>query len=340
MITSRTGLFLTTLGLASFGLFGCSAAAEGERSRDIDQEGEGAIVGGSPATKYEESVLINMMNYGQITSACSGSVIAPNVVLTAGHCVHGFDGWEIIAPFANGQTATSSKADTYDWNDDSGSVNPDQHDVGLIILDSEIKLSEYPSIADKPVKFGSNVVNIGRIDNGNFSDSELYVSDPHAVFDGVEIGYPYSYGSDEIIQSGDSGGPVEIPGASPHVIVAVNSGAGGGTEILARVDLVFDWIQKTVQEGGGNITPDDPNDGGDPNDPNNDPNNPDDPGNSDPSDPGVDPGGDCGGIGYEGKCEDDGSVLWCEEGQLYKMDCLSMGSWCVTLPWDGWSDCL
>ena len=356
MITSRTGLLVSTLGLLSLGLFGCSAAVTAPEERDLESHAEDAdaILGGSPATAYPESVLVNMMNYGQITSACSGSLIAPNVVLTAGHCVHGFDGWQVVAPFAGFQKAQSSKGATYDWKDDSGYVNPDQHDVGLIILDSPIQIDEYPSVADKPVSFGSKVVNIGRIDNGYFSDSELFVSDPHEVWDGASDGFPYSYGADEVIQSGDSGGPVEIPGAKPHVIVAVNSGGGGGSEILARVDLVFDWIKLTVESGGSNVTPDDPNDGGDPNNPDNDPGGvPDDPGvcpggdgicpdcPDGSCDPGAGPGGgDCGDIGYEGACTDDGSLLYCEDGELVGIDCPSYGSWCVTIPGVDWSDCL
>jgi hypothetical protein len=50
-------------------------------------------------------------------------------------------------------------------------------------------------------------------------------------------GYPYAYASQEIIESGDSGGPVVLPGAAPHTIVAVNSGAGNG-QIMARTDAV------------------------------------------------------------------------------------------------------
>lgn len=339
MITIRSCFAaLSMLGLVSLALGGCSAATTAPHEREEDGEEVGAIIGGSPANEYKEAVLINMMQGGQVTSACSGSVIAPNVVLTAGHCVHGFDGWQIIAPFAGNQEAMSNNGVTFDWKNDSEFVDPNQHDVGLIILSSKIDLAEYPQIASQPVQFGSEVVNIGRIDNGDFSDSALFVSKPHAVYDGAQDGFPYSYGADEIIQSGDSGGPVEIPGAAPHTIVAVNSGAGGGSEVLARVDLVFDWIQKTVQDAGSNITPNDPNnnppDPQDPNDPNVDPNDP----NVDPNDPGVDPGDACQGVGYEGACMDDGSVIWCEDGKLQGLDCPSMGSWCVKI--GDWSDCL
>jgi hypothetical protein len=162
------------------------------------------------------------------------------------------------------------------------------------------------------------------------------VSAAHAVYDGAQDGFPYSYGAEEIIQSGDSGGPVEVPGASPHAIVAVNSGAGGGSEVLARVDLVFGWIKTTVEQAGSDVTPSDPSD---PNNPPN-PDDPSDPGGDPdfpPDDPGADPGDGCQGIDYNGACLDDGSVVWCEDGQLQGLDCASEGSWCVTIA--GWSDC-
>src|SRR3954463_13748090 len=63
------------------------------------------IVGGSTATEFPESALLEMSQQGVIRAACSGAVIAPRVVLTAGHCVAGFTGWNVRAPFLN-QAAT------------------------------------------------------------------------------------------------------------------------------------------------------------------------------------------------------------------------------------------
>ena len=331
-------LVLAALGLVSVHLNGCAATSSPERRSEGGGEDVAAIVGGSPANAYPEAVLVDMYQNGQMAAACSGSLIAPNVVLTAGHCVHGFDGWQITAPFAGGQTAKSSKGVTKDWTNDQEYVDPNMHDVGLIVLDSKIDLADgYPAVASTPVAFGSDVVNIGRIDNGDFSDTALFVSKPHPVSDGNNDGFPYDYSADEIIQSGDSGGPVEVPGSKPHTIVAVNSGAGGGSEVLARVDLVYDWIQQTVASAGSDVTPSDPN-----NDPgNSDPGN-NDPGNSDPgSDPnnGPDPSDPCQGIDWKGICTSDGAVVWCEDGELQAIDCAAQDMQCGTIPGLDYSDC-
>lgn len=207
------------------------------------------IIGGSKATAYPEAVLIDMKEGGRITSACSGAIIAPRVVLTAGHCIYGFDGWNVTAPYAAGQKASSASGVTLDWTNAGETVDPSMHDVGLIFLDQAITLSTYPKIAETPLANGAQVVNVGRIDDGVLSNTNLYVSKPITVSSAAPYGYPYDYIAREVIESGDSGGPDLIPGT--HTIVAVNSGGGGGTEVLARVDLLASWIEQQVAAHGG-----------------------------------------------------------------------------------------
>lgn len=223
--------------------------SEEQINAEVVGRGDRAIVGGSKATAYPESVLINMKQNGVVTSACSGSVIAPKVVLTAGHCVYGFNGWDVIAPYASGQKASAKTAATYDWTNASETVDPNMHDIGLVFLDKAITLTTYPTLAKTPLSNGSQVVNIGRINNGVMSSTNLYVSKAITVNNASSYGYPFDYIAKEVIESGDSGGPDLIPGT--HTIVAVNSGGGGGTEVLARVDLLYTWIQNQVAAHGG-----------------------------------------------------------------------------------------
>ncbi len=204
------------------------------------------IVGGTTATAYPEAVLVDLYSGGQLVAACSGSLVAPKLVLTAGHCVYGYSSWKITAPFANGQKSNATKGETYDWTATGESVDPSMHDLGLIHLSTAITLDAYPAIASSPLASGASIVNVGRIQDGQLSDSALFVSKSIKVKPGSSYGFPYDYESSEIIEPGDSGGPDLLPGAAPHTIVAVNSGAGATDEVLARVDLVRSWIEDAI----------------------------------------------------------------------------------------------
>jgi len=304
--------FPRALLLAScFAMTACSAAAGPGDDTESSDETARSIIGGTKATAYPESALVDMKQGGQIVASCSGSIIAPRVVLTAGHCVHGFSGWNVTAPFANSQKASTTSAATYDWNNDTEYVNPNQHDIGLIFLNSDITLSSYPKISSAGLASGTKIVNIGRIHDGQFSSSSLYVSSPIGITGGKSYGFPYDYVATEVIESGDSGGPDMLPGAAPHTIVAVNSGAGGGTEVLARVDLVYQWIQNQIAAHASASPP------------------------SNGSGGSTGSGGSgCGAVTYEGECQGN-TVVWCDGG-LHSIKCGTCG-------WDaknGFYNCL
>jgi len=367
-----------TLRLPTVVMVGCTLCACGIQGPDQEREDDAAlserpedataapIIGGAEAVDYPESVVVNMKKGGWQTSICSGSLIAPNVVLTAGHCVVGYDGWEVYAPYAgNGQWATAASASTYDWTDNGNSINPNQHDGGLLVLNSDILIDSYPIVASQPVPNGTKVVNIGRIDNGVASYSELFVSQPLSVSRGSAYGFPYAYWASKVIQPGDSGGPDMLLGPAPHTVVAVNSGAGSGFEILARVDLVYDWIQSVIAANDSSPPPQPPSDPvdcahdicdeGSKLDASCDPcatsicatdpyccNNSwdsqcvsevdsicglscDPP--EDPPPPPPPPADPCNGVTWEGECT--GAVLsWCENQQVHTIDCGASGKQC------------
>jgi Trypsin len=221
----------------------CAAGAPGEES-----VGE-PIRKGERASTYPESVLLDLMKGAHRRAYCSGALIAPWVVLTAGHCVQGYDGWRVSAPYASSQTARARVATTFDWDAVTEKVDPGKHDVGLVFLDSPITLGSYPVVADAPVGDGDELVNVGRIHDGTLSHSSLFASPPINVKSASAAGYPFDYIAVDEIEPGDSGGPDFTVGT--HTLVAVNSGAGSGTEVLARVDLLAPWIQDQVAVNGG-----------------------------------------------------------------------------------------
>lgn len=234
MLARFFGLGLSALLLSTLA-FGCAADTD-----DADEE-EGmtteSIIGGKKATDYPEAALINGQGF-----YCSGSVIAPRVVLTAGHCAHG-SSFTVKAPFVN-----KSARGTRVWTDYVATgevVNPNTLDVAVIILDTPIQLASYPKLGPDPIADGTSVVNVGRIQDGHLSTTTLYYGAPVAVRDGAPR-FPKAYLSTDIIQSGDSGGPVYAGTGANRTIVAVNSGAGGSTQVLARVDLAYAKIQQLI----------------------------------------------------------------------------------------------
>jgi V8-like Glu-specific endopeptidase len=221
---------------------GCSGASQS--SEESGMAGE-PIIGGTLASQYPEAAYLNIDFTAAGGYLCSATLIAPKVVLTAGHCVDTHSKWEVHVGAAS-QVSTSGV--TYDWNEHGAStVNPLHHDIGLVFLAQSIPIPGYPTIAAAPLADGSKVTNVGRIKDGAITNA-LYAADTTVKAAGA-IGYPLDYLSSDVIQPGDSGGPDFASGS--HVIVAVNSGAGGSTEVLARVDLLASWIAQQIAAHGG-----------------------------------------------------------------------------------------
>src|SRR3954463_68321 len=97
----------STLVITAFTLVGCVQPADSE-SQEEEAVGEKVaqpIVNGTSASAYTEAALVNGPGF-----YCSGAVIAPRVVLTAGHCVVGASSWTVKAPYAGNQSAHGSSS--------------------------------------------------------------------------------------------------------------------------------------------------------------------------------------------------------------------------------------
>ncbi len=236
---------LPALLLAGLSLAGC-AQALGD-----DLEGQAVsepIINGTPASSYLEAAVIDMTS-GSSRAACTGSLIAPRVVLTAGHCVAGFTGFTVTLPNSGNQSARGTRAWT-DYVQTGGSVNPNTLDVGVIILDSELRLDRYPRLQASMLAEGTSVVNVGRVLNGSVTRS-MWMGRTVTTTDGTRVGFRFSYASEEVTQPGDSGGPVYAELPEGRTLVGVCSGGGGGRQIMGRVDLAYARIQQLIMENGG-----------------------------------------------------------------------------------------
>ena len=133
----RIALLLATFAGAA-GSAGCEVESEAPKAEDIGAVIE-PIIGGVPATEYPEAAILNMRTAAGANYACTASIIAPKVVLTAGHCVNaGGDGvspgayatnWlfvpgyntSAVAPY--GEFPATHLATTTGWRSDSDSFS-------------------------------------------------------------------------------------------------------------------------------------------------------------------------------------------------------------------------
>jgi hypothetical protein len=244
---------------------------------------------------------------GEFLWRCTGTLLTPTVLLTAGHCADTVSGAvtarvyfqqdagvnfdpvtevdpvtgypEYCADGTLGVTcATSDQLYNFDF---TGSLTiPNTHDVGLVILDQPIRLSEYGVLAEagsldklatqrglKDLTFtvsGYGLTYKNQEHNGkpNVSFRERLMALSHLVnlnsalnagFNLQTVGNGKGQGG---TCNGDSGGPVFYGGYESNIIVGVTSfGLNAlcrGSDFAYRTDTqaVIDWILATVAASG------------------------------------------------------------------------------------------
>jgi hypothetical protein len=242
----------------------CSLVACVAPATEEDEAVESAaqpIKGAAVASAYPEAVLLDTLQDGQLTPACSGALIAPRVVLTSARCAGASGQARVRAPFAYGDEAWARGATTYDGSG-AAWTNGESRDVGLVFLDRPIYLDAYPQLAAWPLQDGALVVSVGRARDGESGSASAYVSEPVAVVSAASHGYHNDYAITALTEPLDEGGPALLP--QTHTIVAVNSGTADGAALLARVDGLSNWIRQQIAlygSGGGHGWPGGPGHG-------------------------------------------------------------------------------
>jgi V8-like Glu-specific endopeptidase len=177
--------------LLPFGLLvlgGCAARSAGDpgsaadpgAGAEVEAKAAGrtssAIVSGTPSTASQDStVLIAVGTDGQF---CTGALIAPNLVITARHCVQGTDETSECGSYTtrNGPntlgvavgvsaSGTSLAAHGKKTFVDSG-TSMCSHDIALILLDQDIPGASIATVRFAKVEAGETTTTVGYGDNG------------------------------------------------------------------------------------------------------------------------------------------------------------------------------
>lgn len=227
----------------------CLAAAGLAACADPGGSGAGpsraAVVFGEPDFDEEGTVYLESG-----AGACSGSVIAPTVILTANHCVEGTVArdWDVYT----GQSPTRLGAVAVDEIVRPGPFTETSvDDLALLVLNAELRVPRYVQAGVlAPTGEGSEVKIVGYgLDENDRSGRRLSAT--------MEIAYVDRYmlelwGS-SYPGSGDSGGPVIDDRGE---VVGVISRGGPGVCIATRVDT-FRWLLDPVlREQGGCVAGD------------------------------------------------------------------------------------
>lgn len=203
------------------------------------------------ATAYPFVCTIRMGSGG----ACSGSLVARNVVLTASHCIGGASNFTVVCPYsgdaapATGRQAVMSPTGNRSFS--SRLIYPNSgNDVALIRLDREIRATRVGTVRLQNVGTGQRAYVIGRINNGSFTN-RLWVSPViNLVWRYGPGSPPYALGAASgLTQPGDSGGATFD--ANTNEIIGVVSGGSPSSSIYAIVGAHAQWFIDTVTRWSG-----------------------------------------------------------------------------------------
>jgi secreted trypsin-like serine protease len=217
-----------------------------------------------PDGKYRFSVKLTMTGIptasgGKRNSACSGALIAPQWVITAGHCFRDADGVRVERPVADLTTATIGRTDLTGTGGHVATViavrQSPTADVSLAKIDTRItdirpiRLSRTAPEIGAIVRltgYGSTTsanpvpetrLRTGQLTVVSLSDSVTGVSGHAPQPDTTPCPY-------------DSGGPYFLEGRrGPALVAVVSNGPScphSSVENGARTDNITDWIYRTM----------------------------------------------------------------------------------------------
>lgn len=216
-----------------------------------DPSATSAIKNGTPAKEIRGAAFVDAYKDASLVARCSGIALDDRTVLTAAHCTDGATRFEVKLPYANASGSTTKAVVYPDWRAVApGTFPTNRHDVAYLALDDAplaIAAEAYGKLAAKPVKDGSALVEVGRVQNGAYSATDLFKSTARPGVSATRRGYPFALSlKGQVGEQGDAGGPVLTAAGE---IVGVIGGTGGvtGLEYVSKLDApALAWLKAQV----------------------------------------------------------------------------------------------
>lgn len=247
----------------TLGTLGCSGAPEAASTQDrVDRTIESIIGGKASGTERDAVVVLGRFADGVRQSLCSATLVAPNLILTARHCVSiadanamcSKDGTPVSGAMLHGDRAPGELAvflgrggaapdSTTDAHADAhgarivtdGATTICNHDVAFVVLDRTLD-APYAALRLGPPASGEAVTAVGwGITAGGALPATRQERASITIVGDGPMAFPdnatYGVGSAELLAgesacAGDSGSPLLAPSGA---IVGVASRAGNGT---------------------------------------------------------------------------------------------------------------
>jgi MYXO-CTERM domain-containing protein len=290
----RSSLLGLPLAVVLLGLPGCGAAPDEEGGSELLGNADTAIKGGYADSEDTGVVGVGLFQQGHLFGICTGSLIAPNVVLTAHHCVADVENEDPQLGIVCSKTSFSA------------SYSPTTMAVTTKALMGELKDTSYHKVTEIVTQAGTNLlcgndqaililaenidpsearVLVPRVDSAIAKKDEYYAIGYGATQDdqsGTGAGTrrrrdklfidcpgaecpnylkaaikPVEFVGDQGICEGDSGGPA-LDLQNRVIGITSRGGAGCTSPVYSEVFGVGEWVKETTAHGakvGGYTAP-------------------------------------------------------------------------------------